>query len=144
MTETSAPTAIVPTLCYHDLPAAVEFLRSAFGFELRLRVDDEEGAPRHVQLAHGPVMVMLSPAREDDFGQYQRTPKQFGAGTQSPYLVVADVDAWCERAQSAGARVVLGPVTEAHGRMFSCQDPEGHLWNFGDYDPWQPLEDQAD
>ena len=22
------------------------------------------------------------------------------------------------------------------GRGFSCFDPEGHLWNFGSYDPW--------
>jgi hypothetical protein len=23
------------------------------------------------------------------------------------------------------------------GRSYSCRDPEGHLWNFGTYDPWQ-------
>ena len=22
------------------------------------------------------------------------------------------------------------------GRGFTCRDPEGHLWNFGSYDPW--------
>ena len=22
------------------------------------------------------------------------------------------------------------------GRLYSCRDPEGHLWNFGTYDPW--------
>ncbi len=22
------------------------------------------------------------------------------------------------------------------GRLYSCRDPEGHLWNFGSYDPW--------
>ena len=22
------------------------------------------------------------------------------------------------------------------GRGYSCLDPEGHLWNFGTYDPW--------
>ena len=22
------------------------------------------------------------------------------------------------------------------GRVFSCRDPEGHLWNIGSYDPW--------
>ncbi|HZF33304.1 MAG TPA: glyoxalase, partial [Candidatus Angelobacter sp.] len=24
------------------------------------------------------------------------------------------------------------------GRGYSCRDPEGHLWNFGTYDPWAP------
>ena len=23
------------------------------------------------------------------------------------------------------------------GRSYSCRDPEGHLWNFGTYNPWQ-------
>jgi uncharacterized glyoxalase superfamily protein PhnB len=22
------------------------------------------------------------------------------------------------------------------GRLYSCLDPEGHLWSFGTYDPW--------
>ena len=22
------------------------------------------------------------------------------------------------------------------GRGYSCSDPEGHIWNFGSYDPW--------
>jgi uncharacterized glyoxalase superfamily protein PhnB len=24
------------------------------------------------------------------------------------------------------------------GRGYSCRDSEGHLWNFGTYDPWAP------
>lgn len=23
------------------------------------------------------------------------------------------------------------------GRLYSCRDPEGNLWNFGSYDPWE-------
>ena len=23
------------------------------------------------------------------------------------------------------------------GRVYSCRDPQGQLWNFGSYDPWQ-------
>ena len=23
------------------------------------------------------------------------------------------------------------------GRSYACRDPEGHIWNFGTYDPWQ-------
>jgi uncharacterized glyoxalase superfamily protein PhnB len=26
------------------------------------------------------------------------------------------------------------------GREFMCSDPEGHLWNIGTYDPWQPAQ----
>jgi uncharacterized glyoxalase superfamily protein PhnB len=23
------------------------------------------------------------------------------------------------------------------GRDYTCRDPEGHIWSFGTYDPWQ-------
>ena len=37
----------------------------------------------------------------------------------------------------AGARIVIDIKDEDHGgRGYSCRDPEGHLWNFGTYDPW--------
>jgi uncharacterized glyoxalase superfamily protein PhnB len=28
--------------------------------------------------------------------------------------------------------------TEFGSRGFMCRDPEGHIWNVGTYDPWQP------
>jgi uncharacterized glyoxalase superfamily protein PhnB len=26
--------------------------------------------------------------------------------------------------------------TSYGSREFACRDPEGHIWNFGTYDPW--------
>ena len=38
---------------------------------------------------------------------------------------------------SAGAEIVVEIEDHPHGgRGYSCRDPEGHLWNFGTYDPW--------
>ena len=38
---------------------------------------------------------------------------------------------------AAGAKVAMDLVDEEYGgRGYSCLDPEGHLWNFGSYDPW--------
>ena len=83
-------------------------------------------------------MVMLGEARDDEFGRLQKTPAQVGGvGTQSPYVVVRDADAHHARAVAAGARVVYALRDESYGgRGYSCLDPEGHLWNFGTYDPW--------
>ena len=54
-----------------------------------------------------------------------------------PLLIVADADAHHARAVAAGARVVYPLKDEDYGgRGYSCLDPEGHLWNFGTYDPW--------
>jgi hypothetical protein len=60
-----------------------------------------------------------------------------GVETQVCYLCVANARAHCKRAKAAGAVIVLDPEDEANrGRGYSCRDPEGHVWNFGTYDPW--------
>ena len=57
---------------------------------------------------------------------------------QSPYIVVPDADAIYAKAKAAGAEIVRAIQDEDYGgRAFSCRDPEGHLWNFGTYDPWK-------
>jgi uncharacterized glyoxalase superfamily protein PhnB len=41
------------------------------------------------------------------------------------------------RAKAAGAEIVMEIEDQDYGgRLYSCRDPEGHLWNFGTYDPW--------
>jgi hypothetical protein len=61
-----------------------------------------------------------------------------GAETQICYLFVADADAHCAQATAAGAEIILDIEDEAgSGRGYSCRDPEGHVWNFGTYDPWR-------
>jgi uncharacterized glyoxalase superfamily protein PhnB len=42
------------------------------------------------------------------------------------------VDALCERARAAGASIEREPADQAYGdRSFTCADPEGHTWSFG-------------
>lgn len=130
---------IIPTMRYADAAKMVPWLCDAFGFERHLVVEDGAGGIAHAQLTLGEAMIMLGSAREDAFGRLQSTPAKLGGTTQSPYLVVDEVDAICERARRAGAEIVIEPKDEDYGgRGFSCRDPEGHLWNFGSYDPWQP------
>lgn len=53
------------------------------------------------------------------------------------YIIVEDADAHYARATGAGAKIVLDIKDEDYGGCgYSCRDPEGHLWNFGTYDPW--------
>ena len=96
------------------------------------------GTIAHAQLTYGNGMIMLGSARDDEFGKLQRTPAQAGGiGTQSPYVIVPDADAHLARAVAAGAKVVIPIRDESYGgRGYSCLDPEGHLWNFGTFDPW--------
>lgn len=131
-------TTIIPTMRYHDAAGAIEWLCAAFGFERHLVVSGEGGSIAHAQLTFANGMIMLGSAREDEFSRLQKTPRQVGGvGTQSPYVIVPDADAHHARAVAMGAEIVMPPKDEDYGgRGYSCRDPEGHLWNFGTYDPW--------
>ena len=52
-------------------------------------------------------------------------------------MIVNDADAIYDRAKKAGAEILVDIKTESYGgRGFTCRDLEGHIWNFGTYDPW--------
>jgi uncharacterized glyoxalase superfamily protein PhnB len=83
-------------------------------------------------------MIMLSSPRTGGVFDALQVPHTAGTpATQSPYLIVEDVDGHHDRAVAAGAKVVYPLTDEPYGgRGYSCLDPEGNLWNFGSYDPW--------
>ena len=130
---------IVPSLRYRDAPAAIEWLCEAFGFEKHFVVPGEDGTIAHAQLVFGNGMIMLGSARDDEFGELQKPLETADSPvSKSAYVIVDDVDAHHARATAAGARVVMAPEDQDHGgRLYACRDPEGNLWNFGSYDPWE-------
>lgn len=128
---------VIPTMRYSDAKAAIDWLCDAFGFTPHLVVEDGDGGVAHAQLIFGNGMIMLGSARDDEFGRLQRPPTT-DAVTQSPYIIVADIDEHYARAVAAGATITIDIKDEDYGgRGYSCRDPQGHLWNFGSYDPWQ-------
>ena len=129
---------VIPTMNYKDAGVAIEWLCEAFGFEKHLVVPGENGTIAHAQLVFGNGMIMLGSAREDAFGKLQKPPRALGGvGSQSPYIIVEDADKHYARAVAAGAEIVIDIKDEDYGgRGYSCRDPEGHLWNFGTFDPW--------
>ena len=137
--ESASRATIIPTFRYRDAAAAIDWLCKAFGFRRHLVVPAEDGLIAHAQLVLGNGMIMLGSAGDDEFGKLQRplaTPDT--PVSQSPYVIVSDVDAHHARAVAAGAQVVIAPNEEDYGgRGYSCRDPEGNLWNFGSYDPWE-------
>ena len=136
---------IVPAMRYRDAPAAIEWLCHAFGFEKHLVVPGEDGTIVHAQLVFGNGMVMLGSARESEFDNLQKPPSALGGNvSQSPYIIVEDADKHYARAVAAGAEIVMEIKDEDYGgRDYSCRDPEGHVWNFGSYDPWADVNQDA-
>ena len=94
----------------------------------------------HAQLVFGNGMVMPGSAdTASEWGRRIAQPGDIGGlETQSPCVVVADIDAHYARAVAAGAELVQDIADQDYGgRGYSCRDPEGHLWWFGSYDPWK-------
>jgi len=129
---------VIPTMRYHDAPRAIEWLCRAFGFEKVMVVPGDAGTIAHAQLSFGNGMIMLGSAIDSEFGALVKPPEDPDRiNTQSAYVVVGDADAHYARAVAAGADIVMELRDESYGgRHYSCRDPEGHLWNFGTYDPW--------
>ena len=130
---------IIPTMRYKDAPAAIVWLCNAFGFEKHLIVPGEDETIAHAQLKFGNGMIMLGSENNHEFGRFIKTPKDLnGIITQAPYIIVEEIDKHYQRAISGGAEIILDIKDEDYGgRGYSCRDPEGHIWNFGSYNPWK-------
>jgi len=133
---------VVTGMRYHDAPAAIDWLCRAFGFEKHLVVPgDEDGEIAHAQLRYGNGMVMLGSAgtHGDAFDEAVTTPRETGGRcTQSAYVIVEDPKAHHDLAVAAGAEIVLPLEDKFYGGSgYTCRDPEGHVWSFGDYDPFE-------
>jgi uncharacterized glyoxalase superfamily protein PhnB len=84
------------------------------------------------------IMVGSVLKSESEWGNLVKQPDETGGmETQTPYVVVAAIDALYERSKAAGADIVMDIRDTDYGsRDFICRDPEGHIWAFGTYDPW--------
>jgi len=127
---------MIPALRYRDAAAAIDFLCAAFGFEKHLVVPGHDDRIEHAQLTLGNGMIMLG-SGSGEYDRLIRSPADAGGVTQAAYIVVPDADAHYARAKAAGAKILLEIKSEDYGgRGYTCADPEGHVWNFGTYDPW--------
>ena len=137
-TPANTRTTFVSCLRYRNAPAAIEWLCDSFGFERQLVVPGPDNTIAHAQLTFGNGMIMLGSVVESEYGRLVRQPDEIGGfETQSVYVIVTDADAVYASARAAGATIVIDIKDEDYGgRGFSCRDLEGHLWNFGTYDPW--------
>jgi len=135
----SAGAPVIPTVRYRDVPAAIAWLCTAFGMQVHRVVAGEDGRPCYAELTFGNGMLMIAPIEDTAFGRLMVQPDEIGGvETQVCYLFVEDAQAHYARARAAGAEIVLDIEEEANnGRGYSCRDPEGHVWNFGTYDPWK-------
>jgi len=121
--------SVTPALCYLNPKAALDFLRDAFGFELDLMIEDENGNLAHSQMAYGDGKIMVG----NEWSADHRSPKSIGLKcTQTVHMHLAeDIDQRCEKARKADAEIIAEPETQFYGdRTYRARDPEGHIWTF--------------
>jgi uncharacterized glyoxalase superfamily protein PhnB len=132
MTGELAATSLFPVIRYRDVPGAIAFLESAFGFEQWMMVPGPEGTIMHAELAFGSSIVMLGTIDQS------KEPER-GSPWISLYLAVGDIDAHFWRAKAAGAVIVKEPFDTDYGsRDYTALDTEGYTWYFGTYRPVGP------
>lgn len=123
---------ITPHLFYDDVAAAIDWLVKAFGFDIRLRMTDKNGAVVHGEVELEDSLIMLGLAAEVEAWESPRTLG--GRVSQRLYVFVDDVDAHFERAVGAGAKIIREPADQFWGdRVYECIDPEGHRWKFAQH-----------
>jgi uncharacterized glyoxalase superfamily protein PhnB len=123
---------------YLDAVAAIQWLCEACGFEVRLKVESDQGQIVHSELTYGDGLIMVAqetPQAERRWKGAMRSPKSLdGASTQSIMFFVDDAEAHCAHARAHGARIIEEPATHDYGqdywsdRSYGAMDPEGHVW----------------
>jgi uncharacterized glyoxalase superfamily protein PhnB len=131
---------ISSSLYYRDAAKMIDWLCEAFGFEVRLKVEGDNGRVEHSELTYGDGLIMVGEERIGEasrWGVDMKSPLSVSAAnTQGIMVYVDDVNAHCAHARAAGATIVDEPTLHDYGddywadRSYGALDPEGHMWWF--------------
>lgn len=118
---------VTPYLSIKGAADAIEFYRKAFGAVERMRIDAPDGKVGHSELTIGEALIMLA----DEYPEVDfRSPASLGGSSVVIHLYVEDVDAFCNRAVAAGAKLTRAVEDQFYGdRSGQLRDPYGHVWS---------------
>lgn len=108
------PCAVIPVLHYPSPKDAATWLEGAFGFTVRLRIENHR-----IQMRAG----------EGCFTIAEGSVKPNHSCTVQ--VRIEGAREHCERARQAGAKILTEPQDEVYGeRQYTAEDFYGHRWNF--------------
>ena len=119
------PTEIIPYLIYRDVPKAIDWLTTAFGFREERRDPTPSGMHASMLLADRRIMMGQGGR---DWGMLP--PSSDGTVTQGVFVYVPDVQAHLARAEAAGARIEAPLADHGYGLTYTARDCDGHPWFF--------------
>ena len=108
------PCGVIPVLRYPDPGVAAAWLEKAFGFTVRLRIENHR-----IQMRAGEGCLTIAQGEE--------------APNSSVTIQVRVEGAWahCERARAAGAKIFSEPMDHPYGeRQYHAWDFHGYFWDF--------------
>jgi uncharacterized glyoxalase superfamily protein PhnB len=117
---------VIPELAYPDIGNAIDWLCSAFGFTLRLRMGNHRA---QLNAGDGGAVVLIE--------------QSGGVSFRSAVMVrIEDVNTHYDRARRSGVKIVREPTDYPYGeRQYNVKDFAGHHWCFSqsiaDVDPRQ-------
>lgn len=127
---------VIAHLVVDDAAAALAFYAEAFGAKEVMRVPAEDGRRlMHAEIELNGARVFL----RDDFPEFRKQcgmnhvkpPKVIEATSVTLHLEVENCDAAVQRAQAAGATLVMPPEDAFWGARYAqIVDPFGHSWSF--------------
>ena len=124
-----------PSAFYRDPLAALRWLEAAFDFETTTLVLEPSGRVGHSEMSfHGGTVSINSEFTDDIIGGVRMVSPLELEGRATQFIRVClpeGIDAHCERARAAGARITQEPQDQFYGeRTYRALDPEGHVWTF--------------
>ncbi len=123
---------ITPNVFYDDLGAALDWLGKAFGFETRMSMPGPDGGLVHAEMEFADGVIMMSPTSDQE--SWTSPQSIGGAVTIGLYIYVDDIEAHCESARNAGAKIVAEPEDMFWGdRTYVAEDSERHRWTFAEH-----------
>jgi PhnB protein len=119
---------VTPQLTLDDAARAIDWYKQALGAEETGRATGPDGKIMHAELRIGDSRVMLHDAMMGAKG-----PKAMGGSSAALWVYVPDCDALFNRALSAGAQVVPGPMGQMQDQFWGDRcgtftDPHGYRW----------------
>jgi len=131
---------VIPGLYYRNAKEMIEWLCETFGFEKQLVIAGPNDSVMHSQLTFGNGMVMVGSVHSGTPGSTLiRHPYEIKqAETRMLSLIVSDCAELHTKAKAAGAQIISElEKKQFGGEAFTCSDPEGYMWQFTTYNPWE-------
>ena len=118
---------VVPYLTVNDSKAAIEFYKAAFLAEhIGPTINGPDGSIAHTEIKIGESIVMMADANKE-WGNM--SPLDIGGTAVLLSIELDDVDATVERAEAAGATILMPVADQFYGhRSGRIKDPFGHEW----------------